>query len=201
MRDLDAGPAASRLRPADSARPPDRDRATICGGIPCCTPRRRDSAWARWFSAAGAPGLVPVRHLELDHTYLQLQAAVDGLGVALGSLPLIEADIAAGRLVCPLAAPELRDDDYQLVIAEDRRRDPAIKAFRSWILAAAEGPSTGIGTRRPTKSLNRVRGASEPKPTTARQETSNNEADHRAVGIRSAIAAATPRRCSCRQHA
>jgi LysR family glycine cleavage system transcriptional activator len=81
---------------------------------------------------------VPVRHLELDHTYLQLQAAVDGLGVALGSLPLIEADIAAGRLVCPLAAPELRDDDYQLVIAEDRCRDPAIKAFRSWILAAAK---------------------------------------------------------------
>ena len=66
------------------------------------------SAWAKWFSAAGAPGLVPVRHLELDHTYLQLQAAVDGLGVALGSLPLIEADIAAGRLVCPLAAPELK---------------------------------------------------------------------------------------------
>ncbi|MGA8902956.1 LysR substrate-binding domain-containing protein [Bradyrhizobium sp.] len=63
------------------------------------------------------------------HTYLQLQAAIDGLGIALGSLPLIEADIAAGRLVCPLAAPELRDDDYQLVIREDRLRDPAIKAF------------------------------------------------------------------------
>jgi LysR family glycine cleavage system transcriptional activator len=106
------------------------------------------SAWAQWFSAAGAPGLVPVRHLELDHTYLQLQAAVDGLGIALGSLPLIEADIAAGRLVCPLAGPELRDDDYQLVIREDRLRDPAIKAFRSWIRAAAREPITGIGTQR-----------------------------------------------------
>ena len=42
---------------------------------------------------------MPVRHLELDHVYLQLQAAVDGLGAALASLPLIEADIAAGRLV------------------------------------------------------------------------------------------------------
>jgi LysR family glycine cleavage system transcriptional activator len=104
------------------------------------------SAWAQWFSTAGAPSLVPVRHLELDHTYLQLQAAVDGLGIALGSLPLIEADIAAGRLVCPLAAPELRDDDYQLVIREDRLRDPAIKAFRSWILAAAREPLTGIET-------------------------------------------------------
>jgi LysR family transcriptional regulator, glycine cleavage system transcriptional activator len=102
------------------------------------------SAWPQWFAAAGVPGLAAVRHLELDHTYLQLQAAADGLGVALGSLPLIEADLAAGRLVCSLASPELRDDDYQLVIREDRLRDPAIRAFRSWILAAAKKPLAGL---------------------------------------------------------
>ena len=102
------------------------------------------SAWPQWFAAAGIPGLVPVRQLEFDHVYLQLQAAVDGLGVALGSLPLVEADIAAGRLVCPIAAPEYRADDYQLVIPEDRLRDPAIKAFRSWVLKEAAEPPTGI---------------------------------------------------------
>jgi LysR family transcriptional regulator, glycine cleavage system transcriptional activator len=88
--------------------------------------------------------LAPIRHLELDHVYLQLQGAVDGLGVALGSLHLVEADIAAGRLVCPIAAPELRADDYQLVIRDDRLRDPAIKAFRGWILAAAKEPLPSI---------------------------------------------------------
>lgn len=102
------------------------------------------SAWPNWFAAAGVAGLTPVRHLELDHVYLQLQAAVDGLGVALGSLHLIEADVAAGRLVCPIAAPELRAGDYQLVISDDRLRDPAIKAFRGWILAAAKEPLPGI---------------------------------------------------------
>ena len=102
-------------------------------------------AWPQWLVAAGVPGLVPVRHLELDHVYLQLQAAVDGLGVALGSLPLVEADIAAGRLVCPITAPEYRADDYQLVIPEDRLRDPAIKAFRNWILAEAAAPLPGNG--------------------------------------------------------
>jgi len=104
------------------------------------------SAWPQWFSAAGVSGLAPIRHLELDHVYLQLQAAVDGLGVALGSLHLIEADIAAGRLVCPIAAPELRADDYQLVIRDDRLRDPAIRAFRSWIVAAAKEPLPSIET-------------------------------------------------------
>ena len=72
------------------------------------------------------------------------QAAVDGLGVALGSLPLVEADIAAGRLVCPIAAPEWRAEDYQLVIPQDRLRDPAIKAFRSWILAEAAMQPAGV---------------------------------------------------------
>jgi len=104
------------------------------------------SAWPHWFSAAGVSGVTPARHLEFDHVYLQLQAAADGLGVALGSLHLVEADIATGRLVCPIADPELRADDYQLVIRDDRLRDPAIKAFRSWILAAAGEPLAGIKT-------------------------------------------------------
>jgi DNA-binding transcriptional LysR family regulator len=104
------------------------------------------SAWPQWFSAAGVSGLAPIRHLELDHVYLQLQAAVDGLGIALESLHLIEANIAAGRLVCPIAAPELRADDYQLVIRDDRLRDPAIEAFRSWILAAAKEQLPSIET-------------------------------------------------------
>jgi LysR family transcriptional regulator, glycine cleavage system transcriptional activator len=120
-------------------------------------------AWAQWFAAAGVAGLVPVRHLELDHTYLQLQAAVDGLGVALGTLPLIEADIAAGRLVCPIASPELQADDYQLVIREDRLRDPAIKAFRSWILAAAKEPSNLEPPFRPDRSSGTARRRPGPK--------------------------------------
>jgi DNA-binding transcriptional LysR family regulator len=124
------------------------------------------AAWSQWFSAAGVSGLAPVRQLELDHVYLQLQAAVDGLGVALGSLPLIEADIAAGRLVCPIAAPELRADDYQLVIREDRLRDPAIKAFRSWIFAAAREPLASIETslrQNHTTGSRRGRTRSEPQ--------------------------------------
>lgn len=103
------------------------------------------SAWPQWLATAGVPNLNPARDLEFDHVYLQVQAAADGLGVALGSLPLIEADIAAGRLVCPLAAPELRADDYQLLIPEDRLRDPAIKAFRGWVLAEAAEPLSDLG--------------------------------------------------------
>ena len=98
------------------------------------------AAWPQWFALAGVPNLKPARVLEFDHVYLQVQAAADGLGIALASLPLIEADVAAGRLICPLPAPEWRADDYQLLIPQDRLRDPAIKAFRGWILAEAREP-------------------------------------------------------------
>jgi LysR family transcriptional regulator, glycine cleavage system transcriptional activator len=104
------------------------------------------TAWPQWLTAAGVRGLAPIRYLELDHVFLQLQAAADGLGVALASLPLIEADIAAGRLVCPIATPELRADDYQLVIREDRMNDAAVRAFRDWILGAAKEPIAGFPT-------------------------------------------------------
>ena len=95
------------------------------------------SSWSHWLSVAGAADLKGLRQLELEHVYLQLQAAVDGLGVALASMPLIEGDIAAGRLVCPIAAPEWNAGSYELVLNEDRAENPAVRAFRDWIVGAA----------------------------------------------------------------
>jgi LysR family transcriptional regulator, glycine cleavage system transcriptional activator len=95
------------------------------------------SSWSHWLSVAGAADLKSFRHLELEHVYLQLQAAVEGLGVALASVPLIEGDIAAGRLVCPIAAPEWNAGSYELVMNDDRAENPAVRAFRDWIVGAA----------------------------------------------------------------
>jgi LysR family glycine cleavage system transcriptional activator len=95
------------------------------------------TAWARWLREAGAADLKPARHVEYDHTYLQLAAAAEGLGVTLASLPLIERDIAEGRLVCPIAAPAWRAPDYTLVLNTDRTGDGAVLAFERWLTAEA----------------------------------------------------------------
>jgi LysR family glycine cleavage system transcriptional activator len=95
------------------------------------------SAWSHWLREAGAADLRPTRHVEYDHAYLQLAAAAEGLGVTLASLPLIERDIAAGRLVCPIAVPTWRAPDYTLVINADRIGDGAVLAFERWITAMA----------------------------------------------------------------
>jgi LysR family transcriptional regulator, glycine cleavage system transcriptional activator len=94
-------------------------------------------AWSHWLSVAGNSDLRRFRQMELEHVYQQLQAAVEGLGVALASMPLIEGDIAAGRLVCPIAAPQWDAGSYELVSNEDRIGIPAVRAFRDWIRAAA----------------------------------------------------------------
>jgi LysR family glycine cleavage system transcriptional activator len=98
------------------------------------------TAWSHWLREAGAPHLRAARHLEFDHAYLQLAAAVEGLGVTLASLPMITRELAAGRLVCPIAAPSWRAADYTLVINADRANDDAVQAFDQWItMMASQG--------------------------------------------------------------
>ena len=47
-------------------------------------PASRPTVWAEWLNGAGVPELEPERSLILEHNYQTLQAALDGLGVAVG---------------------------------------------------------------------------------------------------------------------
>src|SRR5205814_4826611 len=58
--------------------------------------------WPLWLKAAGVPR-VSARGPELQYYGQALQAAVDGLGIAMGIRPYIDDDLAAGRLVAPFA--------------------------------------------------------------------------------------------------
>src|SRR6476660_1671333 len=65
--------------------------------------------WPSWLKAAGV-ARVSARGPELQYYGQALQAAVDGLGVAMGIRPYIDDDLAAGRLVAPfgLSVPKGR---------------------------------------------------------------------------------------------
>jgi DNA-binding transcriptional LysR family regulator len=62
--------------------------------------------------------------------------AVNGLGIALASLPLVQNDLATGRLTCPISKPQWSAQDY-LLVSEYREEDAAVRAFRSWIVNSA----------------------------------------------------------------
>jgi LysR family transcriptional regulator, glycine cleavage system transcriptional activator len=95
--------------------------------------RSTHGAWRSWLAANGASRLVPAREMFFEHTYLQIQAAIEGLGFALGSLALIESEIASGYLVSPLHVPVWDGPDYMLVVSQDRESDPAVSEFVAWL--------------------------------------------------------------------
>ena len=69
------------------------------------------------------------------------QAAIDGLGVALGRHALVAPDLKAGRLVVPFDFKMATELAYYLVYPPDAIRRRKIKAFRDWLMPLAElGP-------------------------------------------------------------
>lgn len=68
--------------------------------------RSRRNDWDDWRKYAGVKRSRMQATLHFDHVHFVLQAAVDGLGLALSPVSLADNDLRSGRLVCPL--PELR---------------------------------------------------------------------------------------------
>ena len=99
---------------------------------------RGDAPWLSWPKFLAALGLASGRR-EGDmrfNTYpLVIQATLADQGVALGWEPLVADLLAEGRLV-GLTAPVATALGYGLIEPAERRSEPAIAAFRGWLLEA-----------------------------------------------------------------
>jgi LysR family glycine cleavage system transcriptional activator len=94
--------------------------------------------WLSWLTAARLPiSLATGPGLTFDLGLMALQAAIDGLGVALGRTPFVEADIAAGRLVVPFHVRRPSEAGFYVVMPEQTAHTPKIAQFRDWLIAAA----------------------------------------------------------------
>jgi len=100
--------------------------------------------WPSWLSVAGLSG-VEARGPVFEFYGQALQAATDGVGIALGIRPYVDDDLAAGRLVAPFALTVPKGMGWYLIFHEQRSREPAFIAFRRWIVAAASGPAPRAG--------------------------------------------------------
>lgn len=108
--------------------------------------------WRLWLAAAGAPEVDAGHGPMFDHYGLALQAALDGMGVAIGLGPYVVDDLAAGRLVAPFAVSVPKGRAWYLAHRPSAGEAPALAAFRDWLLEAARagGPSeAGSGEARP----------------------------------------------------
>ena len=95
--------------------------------------------WSSWLSHVDQPERTSIHRLRFSQFGVALSAAIDGLGIALGRSPLVDAELAAGRLVRPfrktlsMAAPNV----FALSWAEGRASDPRLAAFRDFVLYEA----------------------------------------------------------------
>src|SRR5215471_18221648 len=95
--------------------------------------------WRLWLTAAGLPAdLSRQPGITFDLILMTVQAAIDGIGVAMGRTSYVQDDIAKGRLVVPFDITLPPDAGFYLVSPEGAAESPKLKAFRQWLLASAK---------------------------------------------------------------
>ena len=100
--------------------------------------------WDAWFEAAGVPEADTSHGLRFSHAMLALEAAADGMGVALGMPVLAGSDLASGRLVAPLEFSLPLEFGYYIVSGSHTAEREDVAAFRNWLLAeAVRNPKKG----------------------------------------------------------
>jgi LysR family glycine cleavage system transcriptional activator len=93
------------------------------------------NAWQRWLEEAKAEDRVDAsRGPHFSSNILSLEAASQRLGVALALRPLVDDDIASGRLCAPFDIEMKPPSAYYLVCPEVIADRPAVAAFRAWLL-------------------------------------------------------------------
>jgi DNA-binding transcriptional LysR family regulator len=117
--------------------------------------------WSAWLAAIGIHELKPAGSLRFNQFDQLLQAALDGQGVALGRVPLINSLLRQRRLVAPF-----RDNKYTtsrayfIIRSPHAAKRPEAQAFIDWLieearneaaepeLAAVAAPSSGPARRK-----------------------------------------------------
>jgi LysR family glycine cleavage system transcriptional activator len=101
--------------------------------------------WPRWFKAAEL-AKIRARGPEFEYYGQAMQAAADGVGVAMGISPYADDDLKAGRLVAPFKLSVSKGEHWYLIYREARKDEPAFVAFRAWIMHAAVGRARAFPT-------------------------------------------------------
>ncbi len=129
---LVASPALLKRKPLHN--PDDMKRHVLL------THSTRPEAWGEWFTAAGLKGSASPLSYRLgpafEHFFMSIEAAVNGLGLALVPDFFVVQELRDGRLVEPLPQLRLqRPGGYYLLCLKGREREPAIRAFRNWLFS------------------------------------------------------------------
>jgi LysR family glycine cleavage system transcriptional activator len=98
----------------------------------------RRSDWDDWLTAAGlAARAAEAERMTFSSSVLTWQAALDGLGVAIGQKGLLLSELQSGQLIRPFAKPLRRSLGHYLVRPQVQRESRKVNSFRDWLLESA----------------------------------------------------------------
>jgi len=130
--DVVTAPVCAPALAARLKRPADLRHVTLLHGDP------RPKDWERWLDLAGVTGIDATKGPRFESLNLSVQAAAEGLGVAIGIEAFVRDDLASGRLVQPFAQVRRSRRPMHLVYPQAKAADPKLAAFRDWLLAEAK---------------------------------------------------------------
>ncbi|MNE27102.1 LysR family transcriptional regulator [Pseudomonas alkylphenolica] len=97
----------------------------------------RAEEWNEWFLAAGMPGTSrPTRTVVFDSSLGMMEAAQQGVGVALAPPSMFERLLASGVIQQPFAV-SINTGSYWLTRLQSRAESVAMLAFKAWLASTA----------------------------------------------------------------
>lgn len=95
----------------------------------------RPGDWVDWLERAGLSQQAGQQRRVFDHFFVTLQAVADGLGIGVGPLPVLQADLSFGRLVTPFPTILVPRTGYVVLIPFDANKTSSLKTFVEWLIA------------------------------------------------------------------
>lgn len=127
------------LKKLPLSKPADLRRHTLIHNTTAAR-RVRPPEWDDWLQTAGETKVDASRGPVFSSTYMALEAAQAGHGVTLAPMPLVQRDLASGRLIQPLALTLENPWSFWIVCPRQNLQDKKIKALTTWLLAQAGLP-------------------------------------------------------------
>jgi LysR family transcriptional regulator, glycine cleavage system transcriptional activator len=121
--------APSLWKPRKNTTPTPDDLA----GKTLLHPTRDRRDWLRWLGAYGYDGLPSAKAQHFDTLDLAISSAMQGLGVTIGDVSLIDDDLRARRVIAPFSLCVPSGASYYLVYPERPAPSAALRQLATWL--------------------------------------------------------------------
>jgi LysR family transcriptional regulator, glycine cleavage system transcriptional activator len=108
----------------------------------------RGNDWRSWLrEAAGTMEVDPGSGIKFESSSLALQAAIEGVGVAIANRAFIQKEFDSGQLVAPFDLEYCDASAFYLSYSNAAAQVPQVAEFRDWVIAAAREANAAAAVR------------------------------------------------------